>query len=235
MIRNVGRARYDQIADFYDGVVGDRVDDNAGTAALLDLVGEVRGARVLDLACGQGRMARALAARGASVVGVDISGALLDKARAVGDAHALSIVYRLVDAAAPNALSGQTFDLVVCNFGLTDIDDLDGALATVARVLPSRGAFVFSILHPCFPGWGESAPSSWPPDSTYFDEGWWLARNRGFRGMVGSNHRTLSTYLNLLARHKLRIEHAVEPEPTEWAGTPPSVPLYFVGRCCREG
>ena len=82
---------------------------------------------------------------------------------------------------------------------LTDIDDLGGLLANVARLLRSGGWFVFSLLHPCFPGWDSDAPSSWPPDQGYYQEGWWLASNTGYRGQVGSSHRMISTYLNSLA------------------------------------
>jgi ubiquinone/menaquinone biosynthesis C-methylase UbiE len=152
MITSVG-ASYDEIADFYDGVVGESVDDPA-TAALLDLAGDVRGLRVLELACGQGRVSREVARRGASVVGIDISDALLAKARSAEDKEALGIKYVLGDVTARDTLENELFDGVVCNFGLSDIDDFDAALATVARVLRPRGWFVFSILHPCFPGLG---------------------------------------------------------------------------------
>jgi 2-polyprenyl-3-methyl-5-hydroxy-6-metoxy-1,4-benzoquinol methylase len=52
------------------------------------------GLRVLDLACGQGRLSRELARRGARVVGLDISNELLDKARAVEKDEPLGISYR---------------------------------------------------------------------------------------------------------------------------------------------
>lgn len=227
-------ARYDEIADFYDGVVGDGVTDPA-TAALLDLASEVRGLRLLDLACGQGRIARELARRGAHVVGADISEALLDKARAAENTGPLGITYLHADATSPGSLAGDIFDGVVCNFGLSDIDDLDAALATIARVLRPGGWFVFSIVHPCFPGWDADAPSSWPPGGAYYDEGWWLARNPGFRGKVGANHRMLSTYLNLLVRHHLSIEEVAEPAPgPEWDARMPDadpVPVYLVALC----
>jgi SAM-dependent methyltransferase len=228
-----GATRYDEIADHYDEVVGDGLSDSPAVA-LLELVGDPRGARVLDLACGQGRVSRELARRGASVLGIDISTQLLEKARATEASDPLGIGYVLADATAPDVLAGETFDGAVCHFGLSDIDDLSGALATVGRVLARGGWFVFSIVHPCFPGVGD-APSSWPPGRGYYAEGWWLGDGPGFRGKVGANHRTLSTYVNGVVEHGLALERVAEPEPDEdWLRSKPRhdpVPLYLVARC----
>jgi ubiquinone/menaquinone biosynthesis C-methylase UbiE len=229
-------ARYDAIADFYDSKVGDDLGDPAA-GTLFELAGDLRGLRVLDLACGQGRASRELARRGAEVVGADISGRLLDTARAFEAAESLGIAYAEADAASAEALTGESFDGVVCHFGLSDIDDLSGALATVARVLQPGGWFVFSILHPCFPGWGDDAPSSWRPGVGYFSEGWWLASNTGFRGKVGANHRMLATYLNELVEHGFALEQTAEPEPSgPWRDREPHldpVPTFLVARCRR--
>src|SRR5262249_14019654 len=75
-------ARYDLISEFYLNVVGAELGNEPTAVALLDLMGGVRGTRVLDLACGHGRIARELARCGARVVGVDISDVLLNMARA---------------------------------------------------------------------------------------------------------------------------------------------------------
>ena len=230
-------ARYDEIADFYDAKAGRSVADPA-TAALLRLAGPASGMRLLDVACGQGRVARELARRGARVNGVDISAALLAKARAQERAEPLGIGYLQADVTDPRMLAGQVFDGAVCNHGLSDIDDLDGALATVAGLVRAGGWFVFSLLHPCFPGWDRDAPSSWPPDRGYYWEGWWLAGNPGFRGKVGANHRRLSTYLNAFSGHGLALEEAAEPLPgPEWEQRLPGaapVPLFLAGRCRRR-
>ena len=105
----------------------------------------------------------------------------------------------------------------------------------MARVLREHGWFVFSIVHPCFPGCGPATPSSWPPGRGYYAEGWWLADSPGFRGQVGANHRTLATYLNLLREQGLAVERVSEPAPdTAWLeakNADEAVPLYLVVRC----
>lgn len=230
-------ARYDEIAELYVGEVGDKLDD-PGTAAVLDLLDDVNGLRVLDLACGQGRVTRALARRGARVVGLDISRELLDKARAVEAEAPLGIMYVEGDAAVPAVLFDAPFHGVVCNYGVSDIDDLDGTLAALVGVLRPGGFFAFSLLHPCFPGWGTKS-SAWPPGKGYFDEGWWQATGAAskIRRAVGANHRTLSTYLNALARHGLVLEEAREPGlPASWLEARPDadpVPAFFAARYRR--
>lgn len=232
-----GPARYDRIADFYVEFAPDTYDDSV-TEALLRLIGDVSGLRLLDLACGHGKMARELARHGAEVIGVDISAALLDKARSREQEHPLGIAYKYADAASPGALGGEVFDGVVCNFGLSDIDDLAGVAATVEHVLRPGGFFAFSIIHPCFPGWeAKGANPSWPPGRGYFTEGWWLPDGplEGVRPRVGANHRMLSTYVNTLAHNGLVLEELAEPQPpSDWISAAPSVgpvPIYFVARC----
>ena len=233
---NTTSSRYDQIADFYEVFAPDAYDDPL-TAALLDLIGAVSGMHLLDMACGHGRLSRELARRGAHVVGVDLSSVLLDKALAREQAEPLGIAYVHADAASSHALDGELFDGITCHFGLSDIDDLEGAAVTVTRVLQPGGFFTFSILHPCFPGWeGMGASPSWPPGRGYFTEEWWLADGPpgGLRPIVGANHRMLSTYLNLFARFGLVLEEVAEPCPPQaWIDVAPdvgAVPIYWAAR-----
>lgn len=229
-------ARYDDIADFYDATAGQSIADPA-TEGLLRLLGDIRGMRVLDVACGQGRVARELARNGAQVTGVDISAALLAIASALETDQPLGISYFYADVTGTDVLAGHEFDGAVCNYGLSDIDDLDGLMTTVARLVRPGGWLIFSLLHPCFPGWDPDAPSSWPPELGYFHEGWWLASSSGFRGSVGAQHRMLSTYLNSLACHGFALEEVAEPFPGhDWARRLPgaaAVPLYLVARYRR--
>ena len=223
-------ARYDAVADSYAA----GFDDVDGVlTCLLETAGSVEGLAVLDLACGHGRAARELAARGAQVTGVELSENLL--------AHADTPGVRFVhgDAASRQWLGAERFDVVVCSFALSDIDDLAGALRTVATALKPGGVFAFSILHPCFPGSGD-VDGAWPREGRYYDELWWqaTAARSALRREVGANHRTLSTYVNALAGHGLTIEAMHEPEPdASWVvGREDAAryPLYLIVRCRRE-
>ncbi|HXW38726.1 MAG TPA: class I SAM-dependent methyltransferase, partial [Acidimicrobiales bacterium] len=189
-------------------------------------LGDVVGARVLDVACGQGRMARYLASRGAGVVGVDVSAQMLAIARAKGSA---GIEYLHGDIADPATWwDGAPFDGCSCELALMDIDDLDGAFATVATVLRPGGWFIASIVHPCFPG-NDKGLSSWPPDGGYTSEGWWTSLDHnpeGARIRVGSTHRTIATYLNTLIGTGFEVERLLEP--------PARVPTFLLWRCIRR-
>ena len=182
----MAHARYDAVADFY--VSGfDSVGDPA-SVALVELVGPVAGLRVLDVACGHGRITRELARRGADVTGIDLSGVLIAKARQTEQNEPLGIRYIHADVAARVSLGDDPFDLVVCNFGLSDIDDLDGAITAVSYALRPGGHFVFSILHPCFAG-GKDISGSWPATGSYYDEGHWTAQDAqsALRRQVGAD------------------------------------------------
>ncbi len=229
-------ARYDSVADFYETFAPDRYDDPA-MLALLRLLGDVGGLSVLDMACGHGRLTRELARRGANVTGVDLSIALLDKARAAERAMPAGITYIHADAANASLLGAARFDVVTCSFGLSDIDDLAGVAASVARVLRPGGRFVFSIIHPCFPGWpSKGSNPSWQPGHGYYAEELWYASSppHGIRPRVGANHRMLSTYVTLFADQGLFVDGMAEPPPPpDWMAAVPAVgpvPIYLVAR-----
>lgn len=226
-------ARYDAIADFY--VTGFHSIDDSVSRALLDLLGPVCGLRVLDAACGHGLITRELARRGADVTGVDLSENLLKRAQYSERSEPLAIRYILGDISAADTLEKTEFDAVTCNFGLSDIDDLDGAITSVAATLRPGGRFVFSILHPCFLGDGDHISGAWPTDGRYYDEGHWTARgaHSTLRSQVGANHRMLSTYLNTLSAHGLLVDRVAEPEPApDWdrAHRADRMPVFFVAR-----
>ena len=240
----MSRADYEAIAGWYDEAIRSGPLGLFGEFAIrtvLDLVGEVEGSRVCDLACGQGIVARRLAGLGATVVGVDVSEGMLDIARRYEQDEPRSIRCLRDDARALGRVEDAAFDGVVCNLALMDIPDLRPALEAVARVLRPGGWFVFSVTHPCFPtpslGWARRADEELAreiPD--YFAEGFWRRENaEGVRGKVGSHHRTLGTYVNALVWAGLAIDRFVEPRATgrliERVPGYREVPPFLVVRC----
>lgn len=211
---------YDEIAEWYDAWVGgDSMPEDDFFRAVASLMGDVGGLRVCDLGCGQGRVARYLADRGAEVVGVDVSAKMLEIARRYEAAEPRGIAYVRADIERPDAPDVGTFDGVVCNMALMDIPSLEPALRTVSRLLRPGGWFVFSILHPCYnpARSGEQATTEgWIRTvAGYFTEGYWRSDTRpGPPGKVGSYHRMLSSYVNALCEAGLTIERMAEPRLT---------------------
>jgi ubiquinone/menaquinone biosynthesis C-methylase UbiE len=140
---------YSKVADEYDRRFGSLTTRTA--EALLDAAGVGRGSRVLDVGTGPGYVAAQAAARGASVLGVDLSSGCVDLARRLqpglefrqGDAHRLS-------------LPDESFDAVVANFLMPHLADHARAATELTRVLGDNGRIALSTWdHPertPFPG-----------------------------------------------------------------------------------
>jgi ubiquinone/menaquinone biosynthesis C-methylase UbiE len=218
------QAAYDSIADWYDAWVRDETSvDNASVSTFLDFIGAVDNQLICDVACGQGRVARLLAQRNARVLGVDISSQLIAIAQQEEQQVPLGIQYFLDDAQTLAQLDDCTFDGATSYLALMDIPDLEALCHAVYRILRPRGWFGFAITHPCF----ESPHSQWRTDTTgkvslevteYFTEGFWQSENSNrIRGMLGANHRKISTYINTLIATGFEIKHLYEPEATQAA------------------
>jgi demethylmenaquinone methyltransferase/2-methoxy-6-polyprenyl-1,4-benzoquinol methylase len=100
------------------------------------------GARILDLCCGTGDMAFALAkargAKAAEIVGVDFSAAMLARARAKSAGMPNPPQWLEADALAL-PLANQSFDLVVSAFGFRNLANYDSGLREIFRVLKPGG------------------------------------------------------------------------------------------------
>jgi SAM-dependent methyltransferase len=113
--------------------------------ACLDLLGDVNGARVLDVACGPGLYAEELVRRGATVVGVDQSPRMIELCRArvpSGDFRVGDLGDRL------DWLSDASFDRVLFALAIEYVDDRVSALKELRRVLKPTGSLVLSRQHP---------------------------------------------------------------------------------------
>lgn len=229
-----------QIASWYDVLV-DRGSGPHETAigCLLHLLPDVRGSTVVDVACGTGIAARAVARAGAAhVMGVDLAEPMLELARRRTEST-LPITYVPGDAQRLGALADASIDGAVCQLGLMDIADLPATLRSVRRVLRPHGWFAFVDSHPCY-----LSPHAETLTvehrlgrllTEYFAEGFWRSTNPdGVRGKVGGYHRTLATYLNALVGAGFVLEQAHEPVANaRLAEEQPvyrQVPIFFAAR-----
>lgn len=149
------RDAWDANAAFWDERMGEGNDFvNVLCWPVLErLLGEVDGKRVLDVACGNGLTSRRLGRLGAQVTAFDISGNLIDLARGRTTPADGAIDYRVLDAGDADGLAGLgegTFDAALSNMALFDMAELDALFAGLAQLLKPGGAFVFSLMHPCF-------------------------------------------------------------------------------------
>jgi ubiquinone/menaquinone biosynthesis C-methylase UbiE len=214
-------AVYDEVATAYH----ETLDPNGpalNDPIFEDLVGDVRGRRVLAMACGQGRDSRLLADLGAKVVGVDVSGGMLAYARQLEQACPRGIRYVQGDGQQLEEFADASFDGVVCHMALMDIPDFASTIGAVGRVLRPGGFFVASVVHPCF------APHVDAVDGYLVDGRYqkvagpdWLPPH--------AYHRSLSTYVNTLASAGLLITQIVEPPDEARAGR--GVPGLLYLRC----
>ncbi|MBI2503541.1 MAG: class I SAM-dependent methyltransferase [Candidatus Latescibacteria bacterium] len=104
-------------------------------------------ARILDLGCGAGRCAIALAELGLEVVGVDLSRAMIEAARLQAQMAGVKVEFQVMDAM-DLELQAESFEVVLCAYnGLELLPGIQGkkqALAEVWRVLEAEGRFIFS-------------------------------------------------------------------------------------------
>jgi ubiquinone/menaquinone biosynthesis C-methylase UbiE len=216
--------KYDDISTWYEKLRSDEslsLVDNLIFPYIYSLLNPIKPAYVCDLACGQGKLSRLLAQRGARVLGVDISINLLNIAQEYEKTKSLGVTYLHDDAESLSKINDNEFDGVICHMALMDIPNLESTFASVSRVLKTSGWFAFSITHPCF----ESPHAKWEEISDgrikrnvfeYFEDRFWLSKSpNGIRGQVGAHHRKLSTYINLLVQTGFTVTQMIEPKGTK--------------------
>ncbi|WP_436929509.1 class I SAM-dependent methyltransferase [Halosimplex halobium] len=113
---------------------------------LTDLLPDLDGLRVLDAGCGDGYHAARLAGRGADVLGVDASEAMVDRAR---ERYGDRADFRRGDLSdGLDCLDDDGVDLVLCQHVLSHVPDLESVAAEFARLLRPGGTVVLSTHHP---------------------------------------------------------------------------------------
>jgi 2-polyprenyl-6-hydroxyphenyl methylase/3-demethylubiquinone-9 3-methyltransferase len=105
------------------------------------------GRRVLDVGCGGGLLAEALARAGARVTAIDLAPAMIEVARLHAAESALAVDYRLIAAEEVAAAEPAAFDVVTCMEMLEHVPDPAEMTATLARLLRPGGALFVSTIN----------------------------------------------------------------------------------------
>ena len=147
--RDINKHSWNQQADRYQQGVDfsfDYVDYgtmNAKTEKDFNLIGDVKGKKILDLGCGGGNNSIALAKQGAIVTGVDISEEQINHARKNAEREGVSVNF-IVSSMEDFAVNENEYDVVISMAALGYIENIEPVFQKISYTLKDRGIFVCS-------------------------------------------------------------------------------------------
>ncbi|HEU4348117.1 MAG TPA: class I SAM-dependent methyltransferase [Actinoplanes sp.] len=174
-----------------------------------EILDDLPAGTALDAACGTGRYAAHLAARGHRVVGVDNSPDMLDRARArvPGARFLRADLHRL-------PVADDAVDLVVSGLALAHAPDLVPVMAEFARVLRPGGHLVISDVHRDLVFLG-SVPKALGP--------------AGEPGLAATHRHTTGDYLRAAIAAGLQVRRCEEPRQQPTGGPLPPAEITVTG------
>ncbi|MHB1988396.1 MAG: class I SAM-dependent methyltransferase [Acidimicrobiales bacterium] len=172
--------------------------------------------RIIDVGTGEGQLARRLAARSprpSLVAGVDPSAGQLANACGQGGGP---LYLRARGERLPFAPG--SFDGIVCCLVIEHVDDPDGVLVEMARILEPGGRLVLLVNHPVVQGPGSGFVDDRVLGQRYWRIGPYLPEQVVIEEVdpgvpVRFSHRPLSRYINPLCENGLVLTRLEEPEP----------------------
>ncbi len=184
--------------------------------AIRAILPDLEGRRVVDMGCGFGWFSRWAREHGAaSVLGLDLSGKMI--ARAKAETADAAITYKIADLETLE-LPQASFDFAYSALTFHYLEDFGRLVRMVHRALTPGSQFVFTIEHPIYmaaahPRWwnDEDGRKTWPVNR-YAIEG--ERRTNWFTDGVLKHHRTLGTTLNTLIAAGMTLRHVEEFAPT---------------------
>jgi SAM-dependent methyltransferase len=191
----------------------DNPNDTLERPVVLELAGELRGGRVLDLGCGDAAFGRdALLAGSLSYVGVEGSRNMVNLARQTLAGTPGMVVHSPIETW---DYPREAFDLAVARLVLHYVADLSALLERVFQALGAGGQFVCSVEHPvitsCDRGWPQgTARQDWVVDD-YFETGPRVTQWLG--GTLRKYHRTVEDYFVAFQQAGFIVEHLRESRP----------------------
>lgn len=206
----------------------------------LRLLGPTEGRRVLDLGCGVGHNAVALARQGAKVIGVDTDNEALAHARDRAERAEVRVELHHGALAELPFLRSDSVDAALSVFALATVEDLSRVFRQVHRVLKPEAVFVCSFPHPAF---GLFDPSADDPLRVVraYDDGSPVSWELGYRDTVDWP-RTVGEVFTTFQRTNFRVDQILEPTASgaslrgaSYADLMRSVPATLLVRARKQG
>ena len=204
---------------------GDTYHEKVIYPNLLRIIGDIKGKKILDLACGQGQFSRLMRDKGAHVTGTDLGKELI----AIAESHNISVkeagthkaIYLQGSADDLYMLKDATFDVVVCVLALQNIENLQKTIEEAKRVLTSQGSLVFVLNHPSFRnprqthwGYDEERDTQFRRVDEYMSESHhkidMTPGSKTDKKFTVSFHRPLQVYVKALSKAGLSLTHLEE-------------------------
>ena len=184
---------FDELAVAYDSAIDWKSRLDREIPFLKECIAKDR-AHVLDMACGSGRHAMALARENHIVTAFDNSRSMIQIARSLADSEGITVDFVVEDMLHMKIIVDEKYDLIYCLGNslalLNDLNALEKVFQLVHKSLQDGGTFVFQILN-----FEEIMASNFrfmPPKSGKLDTGEEVIFNRFF------DHRAKENYSNLV-------------------------------------
>ena len=168
--------------------------------AIVDAILSRSPCSVLDIGCGEGWLARELAARNIHVVGVDAVPDFIEVAQRAGGGDFRMASYEEI-AAGKVKLS---VDVMVCNFALLGKESVEGVFMAAPSLLNPHGSFLMQTLHPVIACGDLPYQDGWR-------EGSWAGFSSNFCDPAPWYFRTLESWIKLFVDSGLRLLEVREP------------------------
>jgi 2-polyprenyl-3-methyl-5-hydroxy-6-metoxy-1,4-benzoquinol methylase len=179
--------------------------------AIIDAVLSRSPRTVLDIGCGEGWLARALAQHGIQPIGVDVVPALIEQARSAGGGEFSVASYESIAAGELDV----TVDVAVANFSLIGKESVEGVINRAPSLLNDGGSLIIQTLHPVASCGDDSYADGWRAGS-------WAGFSPEFSDPAPWYFRTMESWERLLAESGFKIIETREPVHPE-TGKPASV------------
>jgi SAM-dependent methyltransferase len=191
----------------------DNPNDTLEGPSLWEILGPVRGLRVLDLGCGDARFGRALLDAGCAVyLGIEPSENMHRAACAVlAGTDGEAVRSTIEDWTYP----AETFDVVVSRLALHYVEDVGAVCANVYGALVTGGRFVFSVEHPVITSCDRARPPGGKRQDWVVDD-YHVAGRRvtdWLGGTVAKYHRTVEGYFGALREAGFTVDQLREGHP----------------------